>query len=51
MDVTDPGRRAATGVVPLPSGYPRPYVRLAVGDEMIVAGSGAMGVMLFAFEE
>jgi hypothetical protein len=51
VDVTDPGRPRGDGVVPLPSGYPRPYVRLAVGDEMIVAGSGAMGVMLFAFEE
>jgi len=51
VDVTDPGRPRGDGVVPLPSGYPRPYVRLAVGDEMIVAGSGAMGVMLFAFED
>lgn len=51
VDVTDPGRPRGDGVVPLPLGYPQPYVRLAVGDEMVVAGSGAMGVMLFAFED
>ena len=51
VDVTDPERPRGVGVVPLPLAYPQPYVRLAVGDEMIVAGSGAMGVMLFAFED
>ncbi len=51
IDVTEPERPRGVGVVALPSAYPRPGVELAVGDEMIVAGSGAMGVMLFTFED
>jgi hypothetical protein len=49
IDVTEPERPRGVGVVPLPSAFPRPGVVLAVGHGMMVAGSGAMGVMLFAF--
>ncbi|MDT8306220.1 MAG: hypothetical protein RRC07_09805, partial [Anaerolineae bacterium] len=51
MDVTEPERPRGVGVVPLPSAFPRPGVVLAVGNGMMVAGSGAMGVIVFAFDD
>jgi hypothetical protein len=51
VDVTEPGRPRGVGVVPLPSAFPRPGVVLAVGNGVMVAGSGAMGVVIFAFDD
>jgi hypothetical protein len=51
IDVTEPERPRGVGVVPLPSAFPRPGVVLAVRNGMMVAGSGAMGVIVFALDD